>query len=54
MNLALCMVGGVLGVKLLSSYGRDKLIPKGLFFGITYGSIISATLSAFPTNNSRI
>lgn len=47
------MVGGVLGVKLLTIFGRDKLVPKGIFFGITFGSAITAILSEFQNNKVR-
>lgn len=53
MNLGMSMVGGVLGVKLLTTFGRDKLVPKGLFFGIAFGSVITAILSGFPNNKVR-
>ncbi|WP_206752167.1 hypothetical protein [Desulfosporosinus fructosivorans] len=53
MNLGMSMVGGVLGVKLLSSYGRDKLFPKGLFLGIAFGSVITGILSGFSNNKVR-
>jgi hypothetical protein len=53
MNIGISMVGGVLGVKLLTSYGRDKLVPKGLFFGVTFGAIVTGILSGFPNNKVR-
>lgn len=53
MTIGLSMVGGVLGVKLLISYGRDKLVPKGLFLGVTFGSIVTGILSGFPSNKVR-
>jgi len=45
MNIGLCMVGGVSIVKLLTTFGRDKLVAKGLFFGITFGGAITALLN---------
>ena len=45
MDMGLCMVGGVSMVKMLTTFGRDKLVPKGLFFGLTFGGIITAILS---------
>ncbi|MFZ3100780.1 MAG: hypothetical protein WA131_09070 [Desulfitobacteriaceae bacterium] len=53
MNVGLSMVGGVSMVKILTRYGRDKLVPKGLFLGITFGSIITAILSGFTKNKVK-
>lgn len=53
MNIGMSMVGGVLVVKMLTTYGRDKLFPKGIFFGITFGSVITGILSGFPNNKVR-
>ncbi|MBC2725093.1 hypothetical protein [Desulfosporosinus sp.] len=53
MNIGLCMVGGVSAVKLLTTFGRDKLVPKGIFLGVTFGSVITAILSGFAQNKVR-
>ncbi len=53
MNIGLSMVGGVSVVKILTRYGRDKLVPKGLFFGITFGSVITAMVSGFAKNKVK-
>ena len=53
MNLGLSMVGGVSVVKMLTTFGRDKLVPKGLFFGATFGSIITAVLSGLSSNKVK-
>ena len=53
MNIGLSMVGGVSVVKLLSTFGRDKLVSKGLFFGATFGSIITAILSNSSSNKMK-
>ena len=45
MDMGLCMVGGVSMVKMLTTFGRDKLVPKGLFFGLAFGGVITAVLS---------
>lgn len=45
MTSGLSMVGAFGLVNLLSKYGRDKILIKGLFFGTTFGSIINAMLS---------
>ena len=47
------MVGGVSAVTILTKYGRDKLFPKGLFFGVTFGAIITAILSGFANNKVK-
>ncbi|MDR3584624.1 MAG: hypothetical protein P4L59_04785 [Desulfosporosinus sp.] len=53
MNLGLSMVGGFSVVKMLTKYGRDKLVPKGLFFGVTFGAVITAILSGFANNKVK-
>lgn len=53
MNIGLSMVGGVSVVKMLTTFGRDKLVPKGLFFGVAFGSVITAILSGFASNKVR-
>ena len=53
MSLGLSMIGGVLGVKMLTTYGRDKLVPKSLFFGVTFGSIITSMLSGLASNKVK-
>lgn len=53
MNLGLSMVGGVSVVAILSKYGRDKLAPKGIFFGVTFGAMITALLSGFASNKIK-
>ena len=46
-------LGGVGTVFFLSKTGRDSLITKGLFSGITMGSLITFALSAIPQNTVR-
>ncbi|WP_243450297.1 hypothetical protein [Desulfosporosinus sp. Sb-LF] len=53
MNIGLSMIGGVAVVKMLTTFGRDKLVPKGLFFGATFGSIITAMLSGLSSNKVK-
>ncbi|HUS88589.1 MAG TPA: hypothetical protein VMW91_04320 [Desulfosporosinus sp.] len=53
MNVGLSMVGGVSVVTIITKYGRDKLFPKGLFFGVTFGSLITAILSGFTNNKVK-
>ena len=53
MNIGLSMVGGVSVVKMLTTFGRDKLVPKGLFLGATFGSIATAVLSGLSSNKVK-
>jgi len=53
MNIGLSMVGGFSVVKMLTKYGRDRLVPKGLFFGVTFGAVISAILGGFAHNKVK-
>lgn len=53
LDLGMGMVGSVGQVYLLSKTGKDNLFTKGTFFGIAYGSIITATLSALPANKVK-
>ena len=53
MKTGLCMVSGVSTVLMLTKYGRDKLIPKGLFFGISFGAMVTAILSGFSSNKVK-
>jgi len=50
-EVALCMVGGILMVKMLTTYGRNKLVPKGLFVGLTFGKAITVILSKLSNKN---
>ena len=53
MKTGLAMVGGVSTVIMLTKFGRDKLIPKGLFFGVTFGSFVTAILSGVTNNKVK-
>lgn len=53
LNIGSSMMGGVFVVKMLSTFGRDKLLPKGLFFGTTFGSFITAILSGLSNNKVK-
>ncbi|MHB1651567.1 MAG: hypothetical protein ACYCVD_03710 [Desulfitobacteriaceae bacterium] len=53
MHVGLSMVGGISVVTILTKYGRDKLFPKGLFFGVTFGTFITAMLSGFTNNKVK-
>jgi hypothetical protein len=46
-------LGGIGAVQLLTATGRDQVITKGLFTGITMGSLITAFLSAAKTDKIR-
>jgi len=53
MTLGLCALGGTIFTVLLAKKGRDNLITKGAFYGITFGAITTATQSAFPGNKIK-
>lgn len=53
LDFGAAMSGGIGMVQLLTAYGRDQIIVKGLAFGIIYGASISAALSTLPTNKVR-
>jgi len=53
MTLALGMMGGAVKVGILSKSGRDKIIPKGLIFGISFGAIITGLTSGFAMNKVK-
>ncbi len=53
MTLALAMMGGAVKVNILSKYGRDKIIPKGMMFGISFGAIITGLTSGFAMNKVK-
>jgi hypothetical protein len=53
LDYGLGSLGGIGTVYLLSNTGRDKAITKGLVYGITMGSIITALISGLPQNKIR-
>lgn len=53
MDLGLGMAGAVAQVHLLSKTGKNNLVAKGTFFGVTFGAIITAMLSGFNTNKVK-
>lgn len=53
MTLALSMLGGAIKASILSKSGRDKIIPKGLMFGVSFGAIITGLTSGFAMNKVR-
>jgi len=53
MTLVLAMLGGAVKVSILSKSGRDKIIPKGLMFGIAFGAIITGLTSGFAMNKVK-
>ncbi|SHH98361.1 hypothetical protein [Desulfosporosinus lacus] len=50
MALGLSMIGAFGLVSLLTKYGKDKIVLKGTFFGISFGAIIQALLSGLVKN----
>lgn len=53
MTLVLAMLGGVIKVSLLSKFGRDKVLQKGLMFGVSFGAIVTGLTSGFAMNKVR-
>lgn len=53
MDIGLGMVGAVAQVQILSKTGKNNLTVKGIFFGITFGAVITAMLSGFNTNKVK-
>jgi len=53
MTLALAMMGGAVKVGILTKSGRDKILPKGLMFGISFGAIITGLTSGFAMNKVK-
>ena len=53
MDLGLGMVGSVAQVQILSKTGKNNLLTKGTFFGVTFGATITAMLSGFNTNKVK-
>jgi hypothetical protein len=53
LDLGMGMLGSVGQVFILSKTGKDNLLVKGSFFGIVYGSLITAALSALPANKVK-
>lgn len=52
MTVGLSMSGAFALVNLLSKYGRDNVLTKGLFFGTSFGATITAMVSGLT--NKRI
>lgn len=53
LDLGMGMLGSVVQVFVLTKTGKDKLFVKGSFFGMVFGSLITALLSALPTNKVK-
>ena len=53
MDLGLGMMGSIAQIQILSKTGKDNLLTKGTFFGITFGATITAMLSGFNTNKVK-
>jgi Vitamin K epoxide reductase family. len=52
-NQALGMLGAIQLVKILSNSGRKHWLWKGLFYGETFGAVITGLLSALPVNKIK-
>lgn len=53
LDLGMGMVGSIGQVYILTKTGKDNLLTKGTFFGMTFGSIITAMLSGFSSNKVK-
>lgn len=53
MTLALAMMGGAIKVSILTKSGRDKILPKGLMYGISFGAVITGLTSGFAMNKVK-
>lgn len=53
MNFGLSMAGALGLINLLTKYGRDNILTKGLFFGASFGGIINAILSGLLNNKVK-
>jgi hypothetical protein len=53
MTLALCMLGGLAKVSLITKGGRDKISQKGLIFGVCFGAVITGLTSGFVINKVK-
>jgi len=53
MDLGMGMIGAIGQVSILTKTGRDNLATKSTFFGIAYGSIVTAILSGFNVNKIK-
>jgi len=53
MNLALSMGGAFSLVSLLTKFGKDNIVLKGVFFGISFGAIINAMLAVLTSKKIK-
>lgn len=53
MHTGLSMVGAFGLVNLLTKYGRDKILLKGIFYGTSFGAVINAMLSGLSNNKIK-
>lgn len=53
MNIGLSMVGAFGLISLLTKYGRDKIVLKGLFLGTSFGAVVNALLSGLINNKVK-
>lgn len=53
MHTGLSMAGAFGLISLLTKYGRDKIILKGIFFGTSFGAVINAMLSGLANNKIK-
>lgn len=53
MDLGLGMAGSIGQVYILTKTGKNNLVTKGVFFGVTFGAVITAMMSGFITNKVK-
>ncbi|EHQ88418.1 hypothetical protein [Desulfosporosinus youngiae] len=53
MNLALSMGGAFTLVNILTKFGKDNIVLKGLFFGVSFGAVINAMLAVLTSKKIK-
>ena len=53
MTFGLCAIGAMKQIKVLSIYGKDQLLAKGIYFGAAFGAIINAGLSGLTNKKIK-
>lgn len=53
MTFTISITGAFGLISLLTQYGREKIIVKGLFFGVAFGTVINTMLGSFVQNKVK-
>lgn len=53
LDFGMGLLGGIGIINVLSNSGTNYMLPKGVLYGLVYGSTITAMLSALPINKIR-